>query len=60
MDASVVTIPAKSVISLDFDGDEVVDWCGGGRTFSMDGSVRERRVFFGFPFDATAVSPSRE
>lgn len=51
-------IPATHVQSLVWDGDELVDWAGGGRRFALDGTVTERAVLFSEIFNAAVRSPS--
>jgi hypothetical protein len=53
----VITIPAKNVSSLCFDGDTLVDWVGGARLFTLDGVDHGMRVNFTFRFNAAASSP---
>jgi hypothetical protein len=54
---SQITIPAKGVRSLCFHGDELVDWAGGARVFTMDGVDHGRRLNLGYRFDAAIASP---
>lgn len=60
MNTTLTIIPTPGPArSLDFDGDELVDWCDGGQRYAMDGRITYRKVLFSYEFDATAVSPSR-
>jgi hypothetical protein len=51
-------IAAPAVQSLCWQGNDLVDWVGGGRVLRLDGSVEASRVSFGYRFDAALVSPS--
>lgn len=51
-------IDAKSVRSLVWSGDSLVDWVGGGQRFELDGRTIPRMVYYAFRFDAAVVSPS--
>src|SRR5262245_16140267 len=53
-----ITAPHRSVRSLVWRGDELVDWVAGGRAFLLDGSTRERAVGYSYRFDAATASPS--
>lgn len=44
--------------SLVWDGDELVDWAGGGTRYSLDGTSVSARIFYAYPFDAAVASPS--
>lgn len=44
-------IPAKYVQSLCWQGDELVDWAGGGIRYQMDGTATSRLVSYGYRFD---------
>jgi hypothetical protein len=46
------------VASLVWDGDDLVDFVGGGHRFHPDGSVTESRRAYAFPFDGAVLSPS--
>ena len=48
---------ASGVRSLSWRGDELVDWVGGGRTFTVVGAERRAIVNFGYRFDAATASP---
>src|SRR5688572_1291806 len=49
----------RPVGSLCWDGDELVDWVGGGTRFYLTGGSKESRVFFGYRFDRAVLSPDR-
>jgi hypothetical protein len=48
---------ATGIQSLCWRGDELIDWVGGGRTFTTDGTERSARVIYGYRFDAATASP---
>jgi len=48
---------AKDIQSLCWRGDQLVDWVGGGRAFSTDGTEQPTRVLYGYRFDAATASP---
>jgi len=48
---------AADVRSLCWRGDELVDWVGGGRVFTSDGTERPARVRYAYRFDAATASP---
>ncbi|MBR1173826.1 hypothetical protein JQ617_07660 [Bradyrhizobium sp. KB893862 SZCCT0404] len=48
---------ASDVRSLCWRGDELVDWVGGGRAFTLDGAEKRAIVKFGYRFDAATASP---
>ena len=48
---------AAGVRSLCWRGDELVDWVGGGRVFTSDGTERPARVRYSYRFDAATASP---
>ncbi len=50
-------IPASKVPSLVWQGDALVDWVSGGRTFHLDGTCRDPRINWAFPFDAACSTP---
>lgn len=50
------TIAAKGIRSLCWRGDELVDWVGGGRSFSLDGTERPAGVNYAYRFDAATAS----
>jgi hypothetical protein len=52
----VITIPAKNIRSLCFRGDQLVDWVGGARVFTLDGVEHRAGINFAFRFDATISS----
>jgi hypothetical protein len=59
MDFSLTTIPLKSpVSSLVWKGDDLVDLTRGGESYSLDGSHRMAKLYWGFRFDAALTSPS--
>ncbi len=51
-------IAAKSVSSLLWDGDSLIDWVSGGQRFELDGRTIPRKVYYAFRFDAAVTSPS--
>lgn len=53
-------ISATGVQSLVWNGDELIDWAGGGTRFSLDGETVSNPVSYGDTFDAAAMSPSGE
>jgi hypothetical protein len=55
-----IRIPASSVRSLVWQGDELVDWASGGQRFLLSGETVPRHVNYAFPFDAAVSSPSGE
>jgi hypothetical protein len=57
---SVLRIPASSVRSLVWHGDDLVDWVDGGVRFRMDGTRLDSHVRFGDRFDSAVTSPSGE
>ncbi len=59
MDFSITTIPLKApVASLIWRGDDLVDLTRGGESYSLDGSYRVAKLYWGFRFDAALTSPS--
>jgi hypothetical protein len=48
---------AKGIHSLSWRGDELVDWVGGGRGFTSDGTERPAKQLYGYRFDAATASP---
>lgn len=51
-----ITIPLNyPVHTLNWEGDELVDWVGGGRRFSLGKSIRESNVHYAYRFDRAAV-----
>jgi len=57
MKYSQIIIPASNVSSIVWQGDTLVDWVKGGRTFDLDGTIRDARVNWAFPFDAACATP---
>jgi hypothetical protein len=51
------TFNATGIRSLCWRGDELVDWVGGGRAFTADGTERPAKVNYGYRFDAATASP---
>lgn len=47
----------RNVRSLAWQGDALVDWVCGGRTYHLDGTVDDPHVNFSYRFDAVAASP---
>jgi hypothetical protein len=58
--ASLMTIPARDVRSLAWDGDVLVDWAAGEIRYRLDGSCGKRLWVVTYMFDAALVSPSGE
>ncbi|MGI8647880.1 MAG: hypothetical protein DLM55_00650 [Acidimicrobiales bacterium] len=57
--ASIDFLPVHSEPeSLRWDGEELVDVVGGGRSWSVDGTERAASRNYGYPFDRAVVSPS--
>ena len=52
-----VTIRASNICSLCWDGDDLVDWAGGGQRYRLDGSIVPRRFGSTFRFNQSLVSP---
>jgi hypothetical protein len=48
--------PAPGIRSLCWRGDELVDWVGGGRAFTLDGTERRASVRYAYRFDAATAS----
>lgn len=40
--------------SLSWEGDDLVDWVGGGTRFKLDGTVHSARINYAYEFDAVA------
>jgi hypothetical protein len=53
-------IPAKGVRSLIWQGDELVDWVGGGARYQLDGTSERAGVFYAYRFDAAAATADGE
>lgn len=51
-------IKHSSVRSLVWQGDELVDWVGGGTRFAMDGMITPASVYFAGNFDAAVATSS--
>ena len=58
MDPTVTVIPASHVRSLAWQGELLVDWVGGIRTYAPDGTATQPRVSWAYPFDDVRTSPS--
>jgi hypothetical protein len=58
--SKTIHLPAKGLGSLSWDGEDLVDWVGGGARYSLTGEIRCRSVNYAYPFDAAVVSPSGE
>jgi hypothetical protein len=56
--ARVTQIAANSVRSLNWIGDDLIDWCGGMKVYGLDGTKREARINYTYDFDAAVTSPS--
>jgi hypothetical protein len=48
---------AKGICSLSWRDDELVDWVGGGRRFSLGGVEQRASVYYAYKFDAATSSP---
>lgn len=59
-DISEQRIPARSLSSLAWDGDTLVDPVGGFARFSLDGGVVSRSVVYAYDFDAVATAPGTD
>lgn len=55
-----IRISAKGVRSLAWNGDELIDWAGGGKRFLLSGETIPNPVYYAYSFDAAAMSPSGE
>ncbi len=51
------SFPATNIRSFCWRGDELVDWVGGGRAFSLDGTEHSANVNYAYRFDAATASP---
>ena len=49
-------IPVSNVSSLVWQGDALVDWVHGGRTFHLDGSVHNPLTHWAYTFDAACAT----
>ncbi len=58
-DAHIVTFPAESLRSLVWDGDDLVDWAGGGVIYKPTGERTSRNRFYAYAFDG-AVADGRD
>jgi len=47
---------ATGIRSLCWRGDELVDWVGGGRALTLDGTERRASVYYAYHFDAVTAS----
>ncbi|WP_116813539.1 hypothetical protein [Steroidobacter cummioxidans] len=56
----LVEIAAANVQSLAWDGNDLIDWVGGGARYELDGKHAAARVRYAYTFDAAATSPSGE
>jgi hypothetical protein len=52
-----LTIAAR-VRSLCWQGEDLIDWAGGGAVYRLDGSSERMRVNYAYRFDAAVVSPT--
>jgi len=52
----VAKLEASGVRSLAWHEDQLVDWVGGGKRFSLDGSTARAKVFYAFKFDNVCSS----
>ena len=43
-----------------WDGDELVDWVGGGTRYSLDGSATRARVNWAYDFDRATTLPNSD
>ncbi len=55
-----VRLAATSVLSLCWDGDELVDWVGGGARWTLQGNFTDARIRPAFSFDMAATLPGRD
>lgn len=55
-----IRISAKGVRSLVWNGDELIDWAGGGTRFLLSGETVPNPVYYPYAFDASVMSPSGE
>jgi hypothetical protein len=53
-------IEAPGIRSLQWRGDDLVDWVDGGRVVRLDGTTKNRGVLYAFRFDAAVTSPCGE
>lgn len=56
----LTTFDAPSVQSVEWYGDDLVDWVAGGCVYSSSGAVTPANVRYSYSFDAAAVSTSGE
>ena len=56
VNTSEMTIPAKGVRSLVWDGDELVDIAGGWARYLLDGTSERRVVHYAYTFDAAIAT----
>jgi hypothetical protein len=50
-------LPVKGIRSLVWEGDDLIDWVGGGQRHGLNGEVMERHVRYAYPFDAATSLP---
>jgi hypothetical protein len=53
-------IAARGVCSLVWQGDVLVDWVGGGVSWTLDGEMTPSQVRYAYPFDAAVALPDGE
>lgn len=56
----VQQIDAPDIQSLNWRDDVLIDWVGGARVLHLDGAVEDRKVIYGYRFDAAVVSPCEQ
>lgn len=57
-DRFLIPVPEnRTVRSLCWRGDELVDWAAGGHVYRLDGSFSPRHVNYAYRFDAAVCSP---
>lgn len=57
MSSDTQYIAVQRIQSLNWRGDALVDWVGGGKVLRLDGVVEHAGVHYAFRFDAAVVSP---
>lgn len=55
-----IHIHAERVQSLVWDGDDLVDWVGGGQRYLMTGETIPRQVYYAYPFNAATSLPGSD
>ncbi len=60
MNSEIKTIETKKTVSsLCWNGDDLIDFADGGNIYQLDGTALRSRYFNAFKFDAAVISPSR-